>query len=211
MRLLVDVLDLRTNTTSFLCAQIDELVEGACAFEYLSGISVFCNLSQFGGSADEVMAKIVNLLRDNYLKAGLSNIYYGFDEWLQYYRQAELALSVGLRLQPHIWIHRFREVAMGYLLEACVAELPAHMVCAPELITLMRYDEKNSTEYCHTLLTYLRCDMKIVRAASELYIHRSTLQYRLDRIFSMTGLDLSDEDNRLYLLLSFRLLGNQSA
>ena len=207
MRFLVDVLDLRTNTTTFLCAQIDEAVEGACAFEYENGISVYCNLSLFGNGADEVMALIVNLLRDNYLKAGLSNRFTGFDEWLQYYRQAELALSVGLRVQSHIWIHRFREVAMNYLLEACVAELPAHMVCAPELITLMKYDEANGAEYCLTLLTYLRCDMKIVRAAAELYIHRSTLQYRLERIFQMTGLDLENENSRLYLLLSFRLLG----
>ena len=40
---------------------------------------------------------------------------------------------------------------------------------------------------------------------NELFIHRSTLIYRIKKIEELTGVDLNDPDTRLYIQISIRL------
>jgi carbohydrate diacid regulator len=40
-----------------------------------------------------------------------------------------------------------------------------------------------------TLLKFFECDLNVSRTAREMYIHRNTLIYRLDKIYSLTGRD----------------------
>ncbi|WP_350302169.1 PucR family transcriptional regulator [Peribacillus frigoritolerans] len=62
-----------------------------------------------------------------------------------------------------------------------------------------------------TLEAYLFFNQSIKETASELYIHRHTLKYRLEQIQKKTGLDLNNYDNgiKLYLaILAYKLLKN---
>ena len=43
--------------------------------------------------------------------------------------------------------------------------------------------------------------------ANDLFIHRSTLMYRLERIQKLIGIDLEDSDTRLFIQIAMRLLG----
>ena len=52
---------------------------------------------------------------------------------------------------------------------------------------------------------YLQLERNVVQTAKTLFIHRSTLFYRLDRIRKLVELDLDKESERLYLQLSFLL------
>ena len=45
----------------------------------------------------------------------------------------------------------------------------------------------------------------MVQTSKALFIHRSTLFYRLDRIQKLAGVDYESEQERLYLLLSYHL------
>ena len=57
-----------------------------------------------------------------------------------------------------------------------------------------------------TLRTYLENHLNAVQSAKDLFIHRSTFLYRLDKIKKIMETELDDSDELLYLLLSFRLL-----
>ncbi|MFR3031599.1 MAG: helix-turn-helix domain-containing protein [Blautia sp.] len=60
------------------------------------------------------------------------------------------------------------------------------------------------TDYFHTLKVYLDHHMNAVQTAKELYIHRSTFLYRLDKIKQALCSDLDDPDGSLSdALLSF--------
>ena len=48
--------------------------------------------------------------------------------------------------------------------------------------------------------------MNAVRAAKELFIHRSTFLYRMSHIRDLVNVNLEDPDQLLYLLLTYRLL-----
>jgi DNA-binding PucR family transcriptional regulator len=67
-------------------------------------------------------------------------------------------------------------------------------------------DEKNHTEYIPTLQAYLEQHLGATQAAKQLFIHRSTFLYRMERIREILQSDLDDPDELFYLELSLRLL-----
>lgn len=70
---------------------------------------------------------------------------------------------------------------------------------------LIEEDNKNNTEFYHTLKMYLLCGNNITMAAEKLYIHRNTMVYRLKRIRSCIGLDFND-DNISRGLLAYMMI-----
>jgi hypothetical protein len=190
--------------------RLKERLNGASVFEYDGSIAVFLNLNLSGESRDKAIAPLVFLLEEENLRAGSSSCFTGFDELNQYYRQAELALALGSRYRPDQRLCHFRDMLEIQLLDSCTKELPARMVCAPELIRLREYDAGHNTDYFHTLYVFLKNNLRPVQTIKELYIHRSTLIYRLERIQKITGLNVERCSNQWFLLLSFKLLESES-
>ena len=52
---------------------------------------------------------------------------------------------------------------------------------------------------------WFRCNVQAGATAKELFIHRNTLEYRLNRISELTGLDLGKFDDRLLLYVALQL------
>lgn len=75
----------------------------------------------------------------------------------------------------------------------------------PAIGLLKDYDVEHSTDFSGTLFTFLKNGCSYVATAKELYIHRSTLLYRIQKIQSVTQIDLEDFTTRVYLELSFLL------
>lgn len=67
---------------------------------------------------------------------------------------------------------------------------------------LLNYDRINNTNYVQTLRFYLADNCNISKAASRLYIHRHTLQKRLDKIYDLCGINPNDYYARLYMSIS---------
>ncbi|SHO46980.1 PucR family transcriptional regulator [Anaerocolumna xylanovorans] len=67
---------------------------------------------------------------------------------------------------------------------------------------LLNYDRINHTNYVQTLRFYLADNCNISRAANRLYIHRHTLQKRLDKIYNLCGINPDDYYARLYMSIS---------
>lgn len=71
---------------------------------------------------------------------------------------------------------------------------------------LIEYDRKHKTGYLQTLRAYLDAFGNTVVAASALQIHPNTFRYRLRKLQEVSGIRLSDQDERVGLLLQIRLL-----
>lgn len=80
------------------------------------------------------------------------------------------------------------------------------MMTSSAISVLNAYDLRHGSELTKTLYTYLKNNMGATESARELYIHRSSFLSRLERITSLTGLDLTSYETRLYLELSFAML-----
>ncbi len=74
---------------------------------------------------------------------------------------------------------------------------------------LERYDREHHTELVQTLAAYLSHNFVLQQAARSLNLHVNTLVYRLQRIRSLTGLDLDDSETllNLHLAVKFRRVG----
>ncbi|GHV76227.1 hypothetical protein AGMMS49942_10480 [Spirochaetia bacterium] len=187
--------------------KIKEIVPGSCVFEHDSAVLVFINLNERGGNIP-----VGAFLIDNKLKAGISAEFPGteFINSKRYYKQAEIALDLGSRSTPRSHLYYFDKLAKLHILESCTRELPASLVCAPELLKLRDYDRAHKTELFHTLSVFLQNHLSHTLTAAELAIHRSTLMYRLDRIRDISSLNIEDSDNQWYLLFSFKLLAQEA-
>lgn len=62
----------------------------------------------------------------------------------------------------------------------------------PMLRRLQEYDQAHSTALLHTLCVYLLQEQNLHATARQLFIHRNTLVYRLQRIRALLQLDLDD-------------------
>lgn len=56
-----------------------------------------------------------------------------------------------------------------------------------------------------TLLTWFEKNMQTVATAKALYVHRNTLEYRLNKISDLTGLDLNNTDARFLLYMAINV------
>ena len=199
-------LDYREHTIKVLCNQLEELLAGSCAFEFAGNIVVMINLNLYGGSAGDVMSQAVYYLRDNFLKAGVSNEFTGFFDMYYHHRQAVIALDFVCRQQSHRWIARFSDVALPYMAEQCMQELPMHVACSQGILSMQRYDEEHGTFFYQTLASYIHNRFNALRTAKTLFIHRSTFLYRMERMKELFRIDLENDDMLLYAMLSMKML-----
>ncbi len=191
----------------YLCSQIEQTLGRAFTVQYDTQIVVLVNLTQSDLILDKSLSEFENLLRNNHLKAGVSNEFCDIFNAKLYYKQARKAFETGSTSRPNQSIYHFKDFAVQYVLRHYADELPVEMICAEGVIRLLEYEKESNVEYCKTLSTYLRNNMNAIQTAKTLYIHRSTMLFRLNRIKEILKMDFNNPDDRLYLEISLKLLG----
>ncbi len=203
-------LDMENLTVRFICNQLERLIPHSSAFLYNDGIIVFSNLTRAGISLEEILSDLVYFLRDGYLKAGISREFCGISKMKDYVSQARIALETGSRHAPYQWIYRFDDIVLDYMMEQVTGELSEELVACRQILELKKHDAIHQTEYYETVRTYVENHLNAVQSARQLYIHRSTFLYRMEKIEELVHLDLSDSETLLYVMLTIRLLEEKS-
>lgn len=172
---------------------------------YEESAVVIVNMTRSNQSIKEIVAGMAAFLRDSLMKMGISSEHRDFFRISGGYRQSSIALEQGQKSGSMYWYHYFEDYILLYSAELLTRELPEEFLISETLGILKRYDEANHTELFQTLKTYLRLERNLLQTSKTLFVHRSTLSYRIERIQKITGVDLDDEKERLKLLLSFEL------
>ncbi len=60
------------------------------------------------------------------------------------------------------------------------------------LINTVLGDTYDNDELLKTIETFLACSLNVSITAKELYLHRNSLQYRLDKFTEQTGIDIRE-------------------
>jgi hypothetical protein len=71
---------------------------------------------------------------------------------------------------------------------------------------LLRHDARSATPLLPTLRSFIEHGGRLRETAAEIYVHRNTLAYRLDRAAEILGVDLKNADRRLAIELALRAL-----
>jgi DNA-binding PucR family transcriptional regulator len=126
------------------------------------------------------------------------------------YQEALVALKVGRKLQgPGSTLH-FEDVGTYRLL------LDIWERDQDEIRTLYedtigpvdRYDQANNTQLMETLVVFFRNNENLTQTAADLFAHRHTIRYRLEKIAEISGLSVfqTEHKERLGLGLKARSL-----
>lgn len=187
----------------YLCPQFENMWGCVIAVTHDETCVLLINWNK---AQPDFIRQLAHFIRENLLTAGISRRFSDFSHADIAYRQAQLAIQAGLRVHPHLWYYYFDDYALDYLYAQCTAELPADAVVHPALAVLLEYDEQHGTQLHESLHTFLDTRYNMSESAERMFVHRTTFIKRIEQIEKLTGIDLTDFNTRMYLLLSYSLL-----
>lgn len=72
--------------------------------------------------------------------------------------------------------------------------------------TLIAYDRKEHSEMVKTVYEYMKHRYNVTQTAHALFIHRTSMLFRLQRIELLTGIDWDSWDDRIHIAATFELM-----
>jgi DNA-binding PucR family transcriptional regulator len=91
------------------------------------------------------------------------------------------------------------------MVERITGELPGNCLVHPAILTLREYDRRYGTSFVKTLRELINARHNMTAAAEKLYIHRTTLIRRLEKIQDLTAIDFENPRELFYLAVSLEL------
>ena len=159
---------------------------------------------------NSVRGKLLKFLDETELMAGESRVFSDIQELKQQAEAAKTAAQFAENsdrsAESGNRIRSFDDIAVPYAASVLKNHALPEFV-HPKLDVLESYDRQHASSLMLTLQVFLRENCSHTAAARELFIHRSTLLYRLERIGELTEIDLTDPSERLRLQLSLCMKG----
>lgn len=206
LRLEPDQPDVQLHSSAATLSYIETQIQDSYAFLHQNGITVVVNLTHSGAKASDVLRSLAMLLREELLKMGASSQIGDFFQLPQGYQQAKTVLELGRRSHSMHWYYRFEDYLLEFLLQKGGEVFSPELLCSAKLLALRQYDRENHADLYHTLKVFLEQERNVLQTAKLLFIHRSTLFYRLERIQKIADVNLDDAKERLVLRISFYIM-----
>lgn len=121
------------------------------------------------------------------------------------YRQAIQALHVVSNCFDRGGVALFDELGVYTVLHYLKDSSVATLFIKKHLGPLLYDSEGKNADLFQTLRVYLHHNGSLKDTSEELYIHRSTLQYRIEKIKNLLEVDLDYSEHRLNLMMAFKL------
>lgn len=118
------------------------------------------------------------------------------------YAEAKQAMEIGLRFEPQESIFLYRRLILDRFLSALPREeCQRYHAMLFNRRTVKLFNE----EMLQTIDMFFRKDLNLSDTARQLFIHRNTLVYRLDKVQRLTGLDLRRFDDAVTFKILYKL------
>ena len=153
------------------------------------------DLRQFACAARETLSSETALS----VTIGIGNIVSDVSELHNSYFQARRAIEIGRVFRQNETVLVYRSLMLERFLSTLSAETAMHY---HGLLFNAENAKLFSDEMLDTIEMFFRKDLNLSDTARQLYIHRNTLVYRLDKVQRQTGLDLRRFDDAV----TFRML-----
>jgi PucR family transcriptional regulator, purine catabolism regulatory protein len=136
---------------------------------------------------------------------GIGGITKSISDYYFCYQQAVQALQV--------IVHDFQGTSLAFFDELGAYTVLHHLkeISAAKLFVekylgpVIRYSSERHVDLLQTIRVFLHCNGNLTEAAEKLYIHRSTLQYRMEKIEEMLGFSLNESEQRFNLMMALKL------
>ncbi|AZT89502.1 PucR family transcriptional regulator [Caldicellulosiruptor changbaiensis] len=153
-----------------------------------------------------IKERISQRLKPLTVSIGVGKCYSEISQMQKSFKEAEKALKFAHCIKRGNSIAYYSEMGVFCLLY----EFERHKekleeFCKQMLGPLKKYDEENQTELLKTLEVFLDENCNMVHSAKKMFIHRSTLMYRLKKIEEILGIEISNSENRFNLKLALEV------
>jgi sugar diacid utilization regulator len=177
-----------------------------------------------GRDVDAEAKRVAEEIKDSFssryegatLSVGVGRFYSEPSDLLKTFEEARTALSIGRALGKTDAVTAFDDVGVYKLLLRVFEQAPQDLQALVDetVKPLAEYDAKHKGDLLLTLETFLANNLNLNNTSEQLFTHRHTVRYRLERISEISGLsvDKSDELEKLSLgLKASRLLTGLSS
>jgi hypothetical protein len=197
----------------YLCRRLEEDFLLSCAIADPPHIIWIVNTGDAGERPDKTVKAIhrnlgqaiAYIVREFNCKAGVSDPFSNFLDQRQGCIQAGAALRLGQKRDPHVWVYRFADYKPEYMVERMTGELAGDCLIHPAVLALRGHDRRYGTSFVKTLREFINARYNLTATAKNLYVHRTTLIRRLEKIQDLTAIDFENPRERFHLAVSLEL------
>ncbi|MBQ6491140.1 MAG: helix-turn-helix domain-containing protein [Atopobiaceae bacterium] len=187
---------------AYLCKTVEEILPRTTALIFDGAIVAFSLLESDTHRKTQICLPLEDYLEDMDFIAGVSRTFVDPFHARTHYRQALNAIEMSYELGGERRWHLFGDHVLDYMLQNCCGEFDAEYIVAPELVRLYHCGQSGPA-YVDTLRAFLDSGCHTTQTAEAMYLHRSTLIKRLDKIREIVNLD--SPERRLYLQMCLHL------
>ncbi|MCM1282653.1 MAG: helix-turn-helix domain-containing protein [Muribaculaceae bacterium] len=162
---------------------------------------------------DRELAEIAGLLSDNLqaeamirVRVGYGNVVRQLPEIAQSYQEARMALEVGRVFYAEYDTISYGRLGIGrliYQLPMSLCEMFIREVFGEKVPEILEDEESMST-----ISKFFENNLNISETARQLYVHRNTLVYRLERIEKAIGLDIRTFDDAMTFRIAVMVIAH---
>ena len=171
-----------------------------------SGVEEEDELRQFACAVQETLMNEEALP----VTIGIGEVARNVGELHSSYRQARRAIEIGRVYAPERTIHVYRSMLLERFLSELSPEVAEHY---HSLLFNRSTARLFGEEMLYTIEMFFKKDLNLSDTARQLYIHRNTLVYRLDKVQRQVGLDLRKFEDAVTfkMLLEMSKCGNNKS
>lgn len=151
----------------------------------------------------DLILKLHKFAENENIKIGISYPFSDIKNLHNQYEQSFKALTLGKLFKPTENVYLYENYLAYDLISRADSKNSLINLLHPSLSVLKTYDKKNKTQLFKTLKSYVNNDYIMKTTAAELFIHRNTLSYRINKIIELSSLNFQDHDTKFLLKLSF--------
>jgi len=172
----------------------------------VTGVEDEDEMRQFAAAVQETLMSEIALS----VTVGIGEIAKTVGDLHSSYRQARRAIEIGRAYAPERTIHVYRSMMLERFLSDLSPEMAEHY---HGLLFNRSTARLFGEEMLYTIEMFFKKDLNLSDTARQLYIHRNTLVYRLDKVQRQVGLDLRKFEDAVTfkMLLEMRKCGNNKA
>ena len=152
----------------------------------------------------EQLESLEDYLNDSNLFAGLSQEFVKMSDFAKAYGQTRTALTFNT-MSPGTICH-YQDYVIDDLLLQSGTHLNLEDYCHQAILRLHEYDIEHHSDLLDNLYVYIINMGNLLHSANQMFIHRNTLSYRLNKICEITGCDIHDQRHFINLFVSYKIM-----
>ncbi|WHE07749.1 PucR family transcriptional regulator ligand-binding domain-containing protein [Thermoanaerobacterium thermosaccharolyticum] len=157
------------------------------------------------GIAEEIRKSVMKQMSPLKVSIGIGRYYSNLKDIKNSLKEAERALKLAYKIMGGNSVYSYSEAGIFRLLFEMKDKSEMISFFNELMEPMMKYDESSSAELINTLEVFLQNNGNFVKTAKDLFIHRSTLNYRIKKIEEILNVDLSDWETKFNLQIALAI------